>query len=128
MQKQLWLFLRAYFPVIAWAGVIFILSAQTVLAGFDASIYDFIFKKLSHMFVYAVLYVLLYRAVTMTTPASNHKFSYLQLFLPILIGLLYAMSDEYHQSMVPGRFATLRDVGFDALGMSIAFLRIYRYI
>jgi VanZ family protein len=125
VQKQLWLYLRAYFPVIAWAGVIYILSSQTVLAGLEVSVFDFIFKKMALMFVYAVLYVLLYRAVTLTT---HQKFYYLHLFLPMIIGLIYALSDEYHQSLVPGRFATLRDVGFDALGMSIAFLRIYRYI
>jgi VanZ family protein len=125
VQKQIWLYTKAYFPVIAWAVVIYSLSAQTVLAGFEVSIFDFIFKKLAHMFVYAVLYVLLYRAVTLTT---HQKFYYLHLFLPLLIGLIYALSDELHQSLVPGRFATLRDVGFDALGMGIAFLKIYRYI
>lgn len=125
MQKRIWLYIKAYFPVVAWAVVIYTLSAQTVLAGFDVSIFDFIFKKSAHMFVYAVLYVLLYRAINLTT---DHKFRYLQLLLPLLIGIVYAMSDELHQSTVPGRFATLRDVGYDTLGMGIAFLRIYRYI
>lgn len=30
--------------------------------------------------------------------------------------LLYAIGDEYHQSFIPGRDATLRDIGIDLLG------------
>lgn len=30
--------------------------------------------------------------------------------------IVYAMSDEYHQSTVPGRGPSLRDVGIDTLG------------
>ena len=30
--------------------------------------------------------------------------------------ILYAISDEYHQSFIPGREASFKDVGVDALG------------
>ena len=36
--------------------------------------------------------------------------------LPVLIGSLYGLSDEWHQSFVPGRDASLADVLADALG------------
>jgi VanZ family protein len=39
-------------------------------------------------------------------------------------GLLYAVSDELHQLFVPGREATLLDLGFDALGILILLLLV----
>ena len=125
MLKQISVYIRAYALPTLWAGVIFILSSQTVLAGLDVSVFDFVFKKLAHMFVFAVLYALLHRAATMTISPEK---KWLKFLVPLLICLAYTFSDEFHQSMVPGRFATLRDVGYDTLGMSIAILRIYRYI
>ncbi len=115
----------AFFPPVAWAGFIFILSSNSALAGFDISVLDFVFKKLSHMFVYAVLYVLLHRGIIMTFDKKYEKKYWLFAFLFVLI---YAVSDEYHQSLVPGRYPTLRDVGYDMLGASLAFLRLYKYI
>ena len=37
-----------------------------------------------------------------------------------VISLLYAVSDEYHQSFVPGRDADPFDVGVDAAGVALA--------
>ncbi len=115
----------AYLPPILWATLIFILSSQSVIAGFQESAYDYVFKKLSHILVYFVLYLLLKRAVDKTT---NSKTSTKQLYVPILICLLYAASDEFHQSLVPGRYATIRDIGYDMIGVSVAFLKKYNFI
>ena len=35
----------------------------------------------------------------------------------ILIGILFALSDEYHQSFVPGRHMSMMDMIFDSLGI-----------
>ena len=117
--------LTAVLPPIIWAIVIFIFSSQTSLPGFDESVYDFVFKKLAHIFVYLVLYLLVFRAVKITIYEKLHA---IILTAPLLICLLYASSDEFHQSLVPGRYATLRDIGYDMLGVVIAFLKKYRYI
>lgn len=77
------------------------------------------------MFVYAILYLLLHRAVSITRPAASLK---TQWALPLVICLLYAISDEIHQTFVPNRYGTIRDIGYDMLGASIALLRKYRYI
>jgi len=37
-----------------------------------------------------------------------------------VISTLYAISDEYHQSFVPGRDADSFDVGVDAVGIALA--------
>ncbi len=115
----------AYLPPILWAILIFIFSAQSLLPGFEESAYDFIFKKLAHISVYLVLYLLVLQAVITTITEKQPK---MRLLLPIFICLLYAASDEFHQSLVPGRYATLRDIGYDGLGISIAFLKKYEYI
>ena len=118
-------YLWAYSPPFFWAVFIFILSAQDVLPSFELSTIDFIFKKLSHIFVYAVLYFLLNRAVNQSvSPATATKHWY----LPLLLTAVYALTDEFHQQFVPGRYGTLRDTGYDLLGALIVFMRQYRYI
>lgn len=114
----------AYFPVFLWAAIIFLLSSQSVLASLDLSVADFIFKKSAHIFVYAVLFFLLFRANYLTNQSSS-KINWTIVFS---ICLIYAISDEVHQSLVPGRHAAIRDIAYDSLGMLIAFCRIYHYI
>ena len=77
------------------------------------------------MFVYAVLYFLLWRAVQKTVTPPERQIHWA---LPMCLTLCYAISDELHQNLVPGRYGTMRDVGYDMLGASIVFLRQYRYI
>lgn len=109
----------AYLIPTLWAGFIFLLSAQEVLPGFSVSVYDFIFKKSAHMFVYAVLYLLLFRAYQKT---NNKRITHKSYLLPVIISLLYSLSDELHQSTVPGRYPTLRDMGYDMLGVATVLL------
>ena len=40
------------------------------------------------------------------------------------ISILYAISDEYHQSFVPGRDADPFDVGVDAAGVALALAAV----
>ena len=44
-----------------------------------------------------------------------------------LLALVYAVSDEWHQSFVPGRVASLQDVAVDALGIAAAVAVLYIY-
>jgi VanZ family protein len=92
------------------------------LPGFDVLFYDFLFKKLAHMFVYAVLFLLLFRAVNADNQGvKNWK-------VPILLTLMYACLDEFHQVFTPNRHPSPVDIGYDMLGASVVFLRMYRYI
>ncbi len=122
--KKTQIFLSAYLPPILWGIVIFFLSAQSSLPSFSTSLTDFIFKKCSHIFVYAVLYFLTYRAVNFRRPASKVK----NWRLPLLLCILYATTDEVHQAFTPHRSSSIRDVGYDFLGAGLAFLKMYRYI
>jgi VanZ family protein len=116
--------LSAYLPVIIWAGAIFLFSSQRSLHSFQLDTLDFIIKKTAHMGEYFLLFFLVHRALNMT----HHKNYPANWLIALIVCIAYAASDEWHQSFVTGRTASLRDVGFDSLGVSIAFLRIYRYI
>lgn len=41
--------------------------------------------------------------------------------LPLVLTLLYAVSDEFHQSFTPNRVVSLMDLGLDASGALIAY-------
>lgn len=115
-------YLQAFFPALLWAGLIFVLSNQEVLPGFEVSLFDFLFKKLAHMFVYAVLFYLFDQAFN---KIKIKKTNYLA---ALFITMLYSLTDEYHQSFIPGRTATLRDIGYDFLGILIIILKKFNYI
>ena len=95
-------------PIFLWAGLIFTVSSIPTLPEVGFIWWDFALKKSAHMFEYAVLFLLLRRA----------QLSVKQSFL---IAILYAISDEIHQRFVPGRTSKLTDVGFDTMGMLIAY-------
>lgn len=118
-------YLSAFAPPIVWAGLIYVLSAQEVLPGLSISVLDFLLKKVSHIVVYAVLYLLIYRGLQLTIHKRNQATIH---WLPIVICILYATIDELHQSIVPGRYATLRDIGYDMLGASITLMRKFEYV
>lgn len=102
-------------PVLAYAGLIFLLSSTTTLTYVIPSIFGF--DKLAHFFEYYILGFLIRRwlIAKQSCFANRHSFA-----LTVVIGTLYGLSDEWHQSFVPGRHATLWDVLFDSLGVITA--------
>lgn len=114
---------QLYIPTIVWAGFIFYLSSKPPLPGPPTFFLDFVFKKLAHMFVYFVLYYLVFRSVQ-----YDIKNILKASLIAFIITIAYGISDEVHQSFVPGRTPTGKDVLFDLLGISIAWLSIYKYI
>jgi VanZ family protein len=107
--------IRKWAPVILWMAVIFFLSAQSQLPSPQSRFFDALLEKTGHFLEYAVLAALLVRALTPPEPRIGlppwHSFA-----LALLIAGLYALSDEFHQSYVPGRKATWTDVFVDWLG------------
>ncbi len=43
----------------------------------------------------------------------------------VMLALFYASSDEWHQSFVPGRVASLQDIAVDALGIASALVLLH---
>jgi VanZ family protein len=102
----------AWLPVVAWAGLIFAFSAQSSLTFIPDQPLDV--GKLGHMVIFGVLALLLWRALALTTTLRRPW------VLALALAALYAITDELHQSVVPGRDPSLRDVGIDAAGALIA--------
>ena len=84
---------------------------------------DFLLKKSAHFIEYFILACLLFRSLKLSFNFSLSK----TLILGLLLAVLYAASDEYHQSFVAGREPALRDVLIDSVGAGFASLLIYRF-
>jgi VanZ family protein len=95
--------LRLWLPVAVWAALIFALSSIPDL-GTGIGGWDTLLRKLAHAGEYAVLGALLLRAVG-SVPVA------------VVLGTLYAVSDEVHQSFVSGRQGSAVDVAIDAAGV-----------
>jgi VanZ family protein len=106
-----------WLPPLAWMAVIFTLSAQH--GGGDLATAEVVLRKLAHVAEYLVLTLLLLRAVRRSGVAAA-------LPIALVAALLYAISDEWHQSFVPERTATPRDVAIDAIGIALAALAATR--
>ncbi len=105
------LFVSLWFPVLLWAGFIFYLSSIPYLRITEAW-YDIILRKMAHVFVFGVLARLLARAFT-----GSAFWSWKKIFAcSLVVSALYACSDEYHQSFVPGRSASVVDISIDTVG------------
>jgi VanZ family protein len=94
--------------VFAWAALIFALSSVPDL-GTGLGGWDLVLRKIAHAAEYAVLGVLLLRA----TGRAGLAFAF---------GAAYAVSDEVHQSFVPGRLGSPVDVAIDAAGVAVGIV------
>jgi VanZ family protein len=115
--------LRYWLPLVLWMGVIFFLSAQPALPHHPDTLLDLILKKAAHMIEYGLLAFLLWRALSRGRDILSWSALVTTAFL---VSVLYAASDEYHQSFVAGRNGTLLDVGIDAIGALVALLVVGR--
>jgi len=109
-------FLRLWLPVILWAVLIFCLSGIPDLK--TGLKFDFILRKISHVVEYLILVSLLHRAF-----AASFSINPLRLFIyPAALSFLYAITDELHQSLVPGRNCSIRDVLIDTIGIIVFYI------
>jgi VanZ family protein len=100
--------LRAWVPIVLWAGLIFAFSSIPSLSS-GLGTWDLILRKIAHLSEYAILGALLLRATKRPVVA-------------ILAGGLYAVSDEVHQHFVRGRHGAWYDVLIDTVGVTIGVL------
>jgi VanZ family protein len=104
----------AWLAVIAWMGVIYYFSSQPNLKSEFTPLWDFIFRKIAHMAEFFILTYLLFSAY------QNHNLSIKKsVTLAILVAVLYAFFDEWHQSFVAGRAGAVNDVLIDTSGSII---------
>jgi VanZ family protein len=79
----------------------------------QVSFVQFLIRKLGHWFEYFVLAVLLYRALY---AESGSRSSVRPAAMTIAFALVWAITDEFHQSLVPSRTASIVDVMIDGFG------------
>jgi VanZ family protein len=111
--------LHRWLPALLMMLIIFIFSARpsSELPSFEWA--DRIVKKGGHMIGYAVLTVSYWRALS---------FQRERWWLAWSMAVLYAMTDEFHQSFVPGRSMSVWDVLiFDNVGALIGIVFLSRY-
>jgi hypothetical protein len=95
----------AWLPAVAWAALIFTLSSVPDL-GTGLGGWDLVLRKLAHAAEYAILGVLLLRAL-------EHAWG------AFWLTTAYAVTDEIHQMFVPGRLGSPLDVAIDAAGAAV---------
>lgn len=111
--------MRWIFPSLAWRALlfiwmttIFILSAQSSLPVQSLFVGQ---DKLEHFLAYGLLGVLLSRSLR---PMKVETWQ--RIILITALTTLYGISDEYHQSFVPGRDVSALDVLADGVGGFLA--------
>lgn len=78
-----------------------------------------IIRKVAHFSIYTVVGLLLMGLLSTYKIKENWR-----MILSILLGMIYAVSDEIHQSFTPGRSPRIADVYIDTLGVILGVLLI----
>ena len=103
------------YKLIIWCIIIFILSNIPNARIHEKNILDFILRKSAHITEYFVLFVLAYFTFRDSRFRGNKNIS----LAATAFAIIYAISDEFHQSFVPGRVADIFDLTADSIGASI---------
>ena len=111
--------LALWAPPVALMAVIYMLSAQPDLSSGLGTI-DLILRKLVHMAEYGLLVFLWWRPLRELTGARA------AVGLALAVALVYAGTDELHQTFVEGRHGTPVDVLIDSVGMAAVALALLR--
>lgn len=130
-----------YGPLILWMGFIFFASTGA-FAGENTSriirplllwlfpeiseeriaLVHFLTRKVAHFLEYALLALLAARAFSTSSQTALRRRWFL---ISLLLVVLYSLSDEYHQSFVQGRGASIYDSFIDMSGGLTALLLLY---
>jgi VanZ family protein len=137
---------KYWFPVLIWMGVIFWMSTgmfswkttyhvlEPILRAIRPEITHYTIvminnsmRKAGHVIEYFISGILVFRAFKAGS-AEPHLRRWA--FSSVLFIIAFALSDEFHQSFVTSRTASLVDVGIDTggglLAVCVSMLRYYR--
>ena len=138
-------FLKYRLPLLIWLCVIFVGSTDLMSAeqtsrflvpflrwlkpdistGALAQVHFFV-RKLGHISEYAILAILLWRALRSGT---NLRIKMSLLFVAVWLACgIFAAGDEFHQSFVPSRTASLLDVMIDLSGAFIGLAICFGFV
>ena len=78
-----------------------------------------IIRKGAHLSIYTLVGILIMSFISTYKIHLKYKF-----LISILVGLVYAGLDEIHQSFIPGRTASIIDVGIDTSGVLLGIILV----
>ena len=102
---------------VAWMALIFFLSSQEKLPT-TAGMPPDIAAIAGHFVAYSVLAIFIRVAIGGLQPGRRAD------VIAIALATLYGISDEFHQSFVPGRDSSVFDVAIDLLGASAGVIAL----
>ena len=141
---KLRLFLKYWLPVLIWMALIFSASGdsrsyvhssrliapllhwlfpQMPETRVDAIVY--FARKCAHLTEYAVLALLLWRALRKPMKNDPRLWIWREARLALLLVMFYAATDEFHQTFVPARTALASDVVVDTIGGVAGLLALW---
>jgi VanZ family protein len=128
-------FLRYWLPLLIWMGVIFSASADTQSTQRSSRLIEpflrwlkpdvspeqveavrWVVRKSAHMTEYAILAWLWWRALRRPVREDARPWSWRIAGLALAAVVIYAATDEWHQSFVPNRTGAGLDVLIDTVG------------
>lgn len=113
----------SWLVLIGWLATIFYFSHQPTLPGFPDDLADLFLKKTAHASAYAVLMGLWWwnlRQIWGDAPVT--------LWLALVFTAMYALSDEWHQTFIPGRNGQFADILVDFSGALFALIALRQLI
>ncbi|MGA9192182.1 MAG: VanZ family protein [Anaerolineales bacterium] len=102
-----------WLPALAMMVAIFSFSSIPASNMPDFGAYDFLVKKSGHAIGYAMLGLSYFYALPQRL---NSGYRWLTALMMVV---LFALSDEFHQSFVQGRTSSLRDVMIDSVSAAV---------
>lgn len=110
--------LVAWGPATLWAAVLFYLSSRSFP---DGPPLPGISDKVVHLLLFGTLGALLAWGRFRAAPSLHHG-------LLLALGLLYALSDEFHQRFIPGRTPSGWDLLADGVGLVAGYAAVTRWV
>ncbi|PIS30782.1 MAG: hypothetical protein COT43_00995 [Candidatus Marinimicrobia bacterium CG08_land_8_20_14_0_20_45_22] len=101
-------------PAILYSLVIFLLSSMPQENVIRVDIWNF--DKVEHLIEYGIFGIFLMLAFA---NFQSEKVARNAVWISLIIGILYAGTDEIHQLYVPGRFCSVYDLIADTIGIAL---------
>ena len=139
-------FLRYWLPVLLWCALIFGFSTDAgstrhtsrilrpILRWLNPDISDEAIRrvqlgvrKTAHVGEYAVLALLVWRAKRKPARDDRRPWNWREAGLAFAFAAAFALTDEFHQALVPSREARVMDLFFDSLGAALGLLALHAY-
>jgi VanZ family protein len=137
----------SWIPVGLWMGFIFVMSTDLASASHTSRLLDpflhwvkptlsdeaadlihLLVRKSAHLSEYAVLAILVRRALVKSLLVFPREWSWRPAGLAWLSASLYAATDEFHQSFVATRTPAAGDVVIDSIGAALGLGLLYLWL